>query len=330
MTVDAVRPASTAPADDPTRLRLKIVAKEALADGVVALTLRDPQGLDLPAWTPGAHLDLVLRPDLIRQYSLCGDVGDRASWRVAVLREPEGRGGSAYVHDLVTEADELDVIGPRNHFALKPAPSYVFIAGGIGITPILPMIAAAEERGVPWRLVYGGRTRTSMAFLDVLSDHGSAVLLRPQDEHGLLDFGGLLADIPADAQIYACGPGPMLDALTEHSASRGLAAPRVERFSAGSVAVPTDADQAFDVVLHQSGRTIRVAADQSILDALEYEGLDVLSMCREGICGTCETRVISGAILHRDQILDEADRAAEDTMFICVSRAAGDSLELDL
>lgn len=171
---------------------LVVAARRDEAAGVVSLTLRHPAGEPLPAWEPGSHIDLVLGEGLVRQYSLCGDLADTGAWTVGVLREPDGRGGSAYVHDKLAEGAAVTVRGPRNHFALRPAARYLFVAGGIGITPILPMLAAAEAAGADWTLLYGGRTRGSMAFLDRLAAYGDKVRVAPQDESGLLDLDAYL------------------------------------------------------------------------------------------------------------------------------------------
>lgn len=187
---------------------LVVGRRESVADGVLALTLRHPLGAELPPWEPGAHIDVVLGPDLERQYSLCGDPTDRRAWRIAVLREPDGRGGSAHVHGRLGEGDTVRVRGPRNHFALAPAPRYRFVAGGIGITPILPMLAAAEAAGAEWSLLYGGRTRGSMAFTEELGRYGARVTLAPQDETGLLDLAPVLDRVPEGTLVYCCGPGP--------------------------------------------------------------------------------------------------------------------------
>ncbi|HWD01796.1 MAG TPA: PDR/VanB family oxidoreductase [Amycolatopsis sp.] len=309
-----------------TDLELDVVlaAKEHLADGVVRLTLRDPAGAPLPEWAPGAHLDLVLGPDLVRQYSLCGDPADRTVLQVAVLREPGGRGGSEHVHGKLADGDTVRVRGPRNHFALEPAPRYLFVAGGIGITPLVPMVAAAEAAGAEWRLVYGGRSLASMAFAPELRErYGDRVELVPQDERGLPDLDAALAASP-DAAVYCCGPEPLLTAMEQRCGPGTL---HVERFTAKPDTGPRDA---FEVVLASSGRTLVVPGDRSILSVLEESGVTVLSSCQEGTCGTCETGVLDGTPDHRDGVLTDAEREAGDVMMICVSRCAGARLVLDL
>jgi len=300
-----------------------VAGRRDVAVGVVQLELVDPTGASLPEWAPGAHVDLHLPGGHLRQYSLCGDPADRERWHVTVLREPEGRGGSACVHDKVAVGDELAVAGPRNHFPLVDAPAHLFVAGGIGITPIRPMIAELERRGRPWRLVYGGRTRASMAYLDELSGDGR-VEVCPQDEVGLLDLDAALGAAPADAAVYCCGPEGLLRAVEQRVSADRL---HVERFAPKPV---TGVDAPFEVTLGSSGRTVPVPAGCSILAALEGAGVAVLSSCQEGTCGTCETGVLDGVPDHRDSVLTPAEQAAGDVMMICVSRAASPRLVLDL
>ncbi|MFB4315974.1 PDR/VanB family oxidoreductase [Actinomadura sp. 21ATH] len=319
--------AEASAADPPAEVR--VTGKTPVADGVVALTLARPDGGRLPDWTPGAHIDLVLPGGLTRQYSLCGDRWDARSYRVGVLREPAGRGGSAFVHDELRVGDPVGIGGPRNNFRLVPAERYLFIAGGIGITPLLPMITQAELLGIEWRLLYGGRTRASMAFLDELRPYGGKVTVVPQDEHGLLDLAAWLPEPAAGAKVYCCGPGALLDAVERRCGGWPAGLLRTERFvAAARQAAATDG--AFEVELRRSGRTLTVGRRQSLLQALGEAGVHVLSSCRQGLCGTCETTVLDGVPDHRDSLLDDAERAAGDCMFVCVSRAAGDRLVLDL
>ncbi|MFD4191618.1 PDR/VanB family oxidoreductase [Amycolatopsis thermoflava] len=311
-------------------LDVALERKEELAAGVVRLTLRHPAGEPLPAWEPGAHLDLVLGEGLVRQYSLCGDPADRGVLQVAVLREPDGRGGSAWVHDRLSTGDIVRIRGPRNHFRLVNSPRYLFVAGGIGITPIVPMIARAEASGAEWRLVYGGRSRASMAFREELvARYGDRVEIRPQDESGLLDLDALLGAPRDGVAVYCCGPEPLLAAVEQRCAAWPPGSLHVERFSPKAGA---DAGErtTFEVELAASGRTVIVPPDKSILAAVEEAGVSVLSSCQEGTCGTCETPVLDGVPDHRDSLLTESERAANDTMMICVSRSCGPRLVLDL
>jgi ferredoxin-NADP reductase len=308
-------------------LDLVVASRTSAAEGVVVLELRDPAGADLPPWRAGAHVDLVLAPDLVRQYSLCGDIWDRGTWRIAVLREPAGRGGSAHVHERLRPGDTVRVRGPRNHFALEPAARYEFIAGGIGITPLLPMLA--EAAGEPWRLTYGGRSAASMAFAsELVATYGDRVVLRAQDEHGLLDLDGLLGEPVPGTLVYCCGPAPLLDAVEKRCVDWPDGSLHVERFAPVAVGSPVLAG-AFEVEL-ANGVTLTVPPGRSVLEVLEEHGVDILSSCREGTCGTCETGVLAGVVDHRDSLLTPAERAANDTMFVCVSRAACAKLVLDL
>ncbi|POX57180.1 oxidoreductase [Streptomyces sp. Ru71] len=296
------------------------------ADGVLSVDLADPAGKPLPSWTPGAHLDLHVGGH-VRQYSLCGDPEDLGVYRVAVLDEPASRGGSRHVHTRLRPGERVRVAGPRNHFALEPAGSYVFIAGGIGITPILAMARQADRDGIPYRLVHGGRTRASMAFGGELAAFTRGeVTLVPQDEQGHIDLEAALTDLPEDALVYVCGPEPLLAAVQERCPEGQL---RLERFAA-PVVERTGDDTAFEVECRRSGLTVTVGADTSVLDAVEAAGVAVPSSCRDGICGTCETRVLAGTPEHRDFLLSEAEHSANATMMICVSRCASDRLVLDL
>ncbi|MFF7520501.1 PDR/VanB family oxidoreductase [Streptomyces pseudovenezuelae] len=310
---------------DAYEAELVVDRRDSAADGVLALTLRHPLGEQLPAWEPGAHIDVVLGPGLERQYSLCGDPSDRTSWRIAVLREPAGRGGSAHVHEQLRQGGKVRVRGPRNHFALRPAPRYRFIAGGIGITPILPMLAAAQAAGTEWTLLYGGRTRDSMAFTEELSRYGDRVTVAPQDESGLLDLASVLDGVPEGTLVYCCGPGPLLDAVQEHCPAGLL---HVERFAPKEQ--PEGENTQFEVELAQTGTTVTVAPDVSVLDAVRATGVEVLFSCTEGTCGTCETDVLDGTPDHRDSVLTDEEREAGETMMICVSRCRGKKLVLDL
>jgi ferredoxin-NADP reductase len=295
------------------------------SDGVLSLELSDPEGRRLPDWEPGAHIDLYL-PDVVRQYSLCGDPAERRAYRVAVLRELASRGGSRYVHDRLRIGDHLEVGGPRNHFSLVDADQYLLIAGGIGITPLLPMIAALAREGRKWRLVYGGRTRRSMAFLGPLAQHSGRVLFRPQEEYGLLDLDAELGDPRAGVAIYCCGPAGLLSAVEEHCRVWPSGTLHVERFAPRPID-PTSVSRAFDVVLARSGRRLTVPSEKSALEVLEEAGVPVANACREGVCGSCQTRVLAGIPDHRDSITDPSRL---DLLMPCISRAVSDELVLDL
>ncbi|SDT09524.1 PDR/VanB family oxidoreductase [Actinoplanes derwentensis] len=308
---------------------LRVVGKEPVADGVVALTLADPDKARLPDWTPGAHIDLILPDGSVRQYSLCGDRWDACSYRIAVLREPNGRGGSAYIHDALDLGDAVGLGGPRNNFPLVPAQRYLFIAGGIGITPLLPMIAQADLLGADWRLLYGGRREASLAFGHDLAGYGDRVHLRPEDRYGLLDLPGFLSGWQPGTRVYCCGPAPLLAAVERAGAGLPPHSLRTERFAACTPTGPARSTP-FEIELARSKTVLTVPADSSVLDVLTKAGADVLSSCRQGVCGTCEVTVLSGEPDHRDSVLNDTERAAGTCMFACVSRSRSDRLVVDL
>jgi ferredoxin-NADP reductase len=313
---------------------LVVDRKEDVAEGVAALVLSDPSGSELPQWSAGAHIDVVLAgDDLTRQYSLCGKTRDRRSWRIGVLNAPNSRGGSRHIHEELAPGATLRVRGPRNHFALIDSPRYLFIAGGIGITPMLPMIAYAESIGAEWELVYGGRGKASMAFLDELEVFGDRVRLFPQDEAGHIPLASpsILGEPRADTLIYCCGPEPLLQAVEDGSGHWPSNSLHIERF-APKAAAPTapGALETFEVVCQRSGLTLKVGDDRSILEVAEAAGLKVLASCRAGVCGTCEVDVIDGSPDHRDSVLSASERAENEFMLVCVSRSLSPRLVLDM
>ncbi|MGI5487778.1 PDR/VanB family oxidoreductase [Microtetraspora malaysiensis] len=299
------------------------------ADDVFSVTLADPLGTPLPSWEPGAHVDLHT-PAGVRQYSLCGDPRRADEWRVAVYREPGGRGGSEWVHGALRVGEPVPVGAPRNAFALAPAPRYLFIAGGIGVTPLIPMIDHAERAGVPWTLLYGGRRRSSMAFLDELAEYGDRVKIRPEDEYGRLDLAAELDGLAEGTAVYCCGPPGLTLAVEGHHPVWPPGTLHVERFTPAEVAGDPAADREFEVELARSGVTLRVPAGTSILDVVEGAGLADIGSCYQGTCGSCETKVLAGSPDHRDSVLSADERAAGASMMLCVSRCASPRLVLDL
>jgi ferredoxin-NADP reductase len=312
------------------RSDLVVTARDARADGVISVTLADPTGGQLPAWTPGAHIDVLLDDGLVRQYSLCGAPADQHSWRLGVLLDEAGRGGSRRVHETLQVGTTVAVRGPRNHFPLHSSTRYLFVAGGIGIPPILPMIAVAEAAGAEWQLWYGGRSRSSMAFLDELQEYGDHVTVWPDDERGLLPLSDILGTPQDGVLIYCCGPEGLLSAVERGAASWPAGSLHLERFSAKPVDESAGEAAGFEVVCQRSGVTVAVPPDKSIIDALEANGISVLSSCQEGVCGTCETAVLEGIPDHRDSLLSEDERESNEYMMICVSRALSERLVLDL
>ena len=308
---------------------VRVVEKTVAAHGVVALRFAAVSGENLPPWEPGSHVDVVIEGVAERQYSLCGDLADRSTYRLGVLRDGGGRGSSRHLHDVLEVGDELVLRGPRNNFHFAKAPRYRFVAGGIGITPILTMVAAAEAAGADWSLLYGGRRRDSMAFLDELAAYGEKAMVWPQDENGLLDLATYLADVELGSLVYCCGPEPLLQAVESQASGWPAKTLRLERFSPKAMAEPQRADS-FEVVLAKSVKTLTVPPDKSILEVVREARVPVLSSCTEGTCGTCEQAVLEGIPDHRDSILDDDERAENDCMMICVSRSLTPQLVLDL
>ncbi|WP_328521121.1 PDR/VanB family oxidoreductase [Kribbella sp. NBC_00359] len=313
-----------------TSMPLRVKSHQQVSSGVSELVLVADDSSELPSWAPGSHIDVQVRPGLVRQYSLCGDPEDRSQWRIAVLREPESRGGSAALCERVQPGDVLTATGPRNHFPLHDSPQYLFIAGGIGITPIIPMIAAAHAAGAEWRLVYGGRSEASMAYRDEVGSYGpERVLEWPQDRRGLIELDQLLAEPQPGTLIYCCGPEPLIAAVEAKSAHWPHRTLQVERFAPRPL-TEVAPNTSFEIELVESDEVLVVPPDKSILEVVDEAGVYVLSNCEEGTCGTCQTTVLEGIPDHRDSVLDDDERAANDTMMICVSRALSSRLVLDL
>lgn len=312
-------------------LTLQIASRIDEATGIAGLVLTDPQGLSLPEWSPGAHIDVHIdrpgQPALVRQYSLCGDPGDRSRYRIAVLLEHSGGGGSRHIHENVRQGQLVRVAPPRNLFGFAVTERMVFVAGGIGITPLLSMVAAAAASGVDWTLHYAGREPAAMAFGADLEQYGDRVRVYPSSEGQRIALSEVVADA-AGAVIYACGPSRLLEAL-EAEVQGTDAVLHVERF-ANDAAVSDEADHVFDVELALTGVTLTIQPGESILDRVAQAGVSAPSSCRGGTCGTCETFVLGGQPDHRDAVLNAREREESEVMMICVSRCTGAKLVLEL
>ena len=310
---------------DSTAFDMTVVGRTAGSDGVALIELAAER--TLPRWQPGAHIDLILPSGDIRQYSLCGTPGAQ-TWRIGVLREDAGRGGSTWIHDMLHPGATVRVAGPRNHFEFIPEKGtrYLFIAGGVGITAIAPMVESAAAAGVDYRVEYAGRSRSTMALLQLEQEHPGRVSIHAADEGARLDLPSLFADLPPFTTTFCCGPARLIEAVESAATGRQL---KVERFEPKELGAPVLAEP-FEVELAFSGIEVTVPPERSILDVVEEAGVLVLSSCREGTCGTCETRVMECEIDHRDSILTPLEQDANDVMYICVSRSAGPKLTLEL
>ncbi len=313
---------------------LRVVGRHVVAhdQDVVALTLAAADGKPLPRWFPGAHIDINLPSGLVRQYSLNGDPAVRDSYRIAVRRIPAGGGGSIEVHDKLTVGATVTTSGPRNAFPLStpghgsPTQRFRFVAGGIGITPILPMLRQAQQLGVDWSMVYVGRTPDSLPFVDEVSRYGNRVEIRTDDVHGLPTADHLLGGCPDGTAVYACGPAPMLTGIRTRLAGREDVELHFERFAAPPVVDGRD----FSVCIASTGNVVDVGAQETLLSALQRSGVSASYSCQQGFCGTCRTRALDGDVDHRDTLLTDPERNA-GTMLVCVSRAPeGERLTLDL
>lgn len=310
--------------------RLRVVGRRQLADAVIELRLVAADGAPLPEWAPGAHIDLRLGAELIRQYSLV-QTANPDEWTVAVLVEEHGRGGSLAIQQQLTEGAEVDSSGPRNHFPLIEAPRYLFIAGGIGVTPMIGMLRAAESAGADWQLAYLGRERAHMAYLDeLLAEFGERVTPFVSGDGDRFEVEVRLAELATDTAVYCCGPDRLMDAV-EAAMDDRLDAVHLERFHPRELDATTPNFE-FTVYAAKSDVEFTVPDDESILMAADFEGIEVPGDCLEGTCGSCETRVLLGQVEHRDSVLGPQARRESATMMICVSRAAAgcSRLELDL
>lgn len=305
------------------RLRMRVADVRPEADDVVILRLETVDPASLPAWQPGAHVDVELPSGRLRQYSLCGRPGARDHYLIAVRRIADSAGGSVEAHSLFA-GSELTLRGPRNAFPFIETDRYLFVAGGIGITPILPMLRAAVANDADWRFVYTGRTRASMPFLDEVAGlDPDRVHVWPDDEYGVPDGAKIVDLAPDGAALYTCGPPAMIEAIRAEVPSERIGSLHYERFSPP----PVVGGRPFEVVLARSGHVVPVEADQTALAAIRAVLPDVPYSCQQGFCGTCPALLLGGDVEHRDRCLTPDERSTR--MAICVSRATG-RITLDL
>ena len=311
-------------------VRLRNIRLE--AEGIASYEFVPVNGTPLPAFTAGAHIDLHLPREMVRSYSLVNAPSDAGRYVVAVQRDPQGRGGSAWMHEAPRVGDRFRISAPSNDFALaEDARQSVFIAGGIGITPVMSMLRRLDALGRDWKLHYASRTPEQTAFIDELRS-----LQRHDDQDAFcvgatrearLSIPAIVEAAPRDAHLYCCGPGRMIEDFLDACAARPAAQVHYERFSASSEAAT---EGGFEVVLKKSGQRFEIAPGKTILDTLLDAGLDIPYSCMEGVCGTCETKVLEGTPDHRDLILTEEERAAGKSMMICCSGSKSETLVLDL
>ena len=313
-------------------LLLEVTETKAEARDVLLLELRAPDRSQLPEFTPGAHIELRFDNGLVRHYSLANDCRERDRYVLGIARPTPSRGGSDYVHRQLRCGMRIAARKPRNNFSLtNEAGAYVFVAGGIGITPIMSMCLWCEANGKPWRLVYAARNQHSAAFYEALRAYGERVHFHFDDvKKSVLDVADVLSRVGENAHIYCCGPSPLMEAVRE--CSRRLTSSQVhfEYFSPPSDPREGEQSEAFAVKLRKTGLTLEVPANKSILEVLEENGINVESGCQAGVCRTCEVGVCEGQIDHRDFVLSQDERDSGASMMICVSRALSPLLVLDL
>ncbi|RQR27759.1 oxidoreductase [Burkholderia sp. Bp9143] len=322
-------------------MMLVVTGYRAEALDVASFELRDPNGKDLPQFSPGAHLEITLPQyegtpgTLIRHYSLCNDPSERHRYVVAVGRAANSRGGSLAMHEHVRVGSNLRASSPRNNFPLVgDARHYRFIAGGIGITPILSMIRWCQSYQKSWSLLYCTRGRTRTAFYETLKEFGDSVRFHFDDESGgsLSDLVRELADGGAGEHVYCCGPSGLMHAVEQACADRCPESVHFEWFATTdrSTSERASDEAAFDIVLQSTGQRLHVEPGTSILETLERQGMSVPFACREGLCRTCETPLCGGEADHRDYVLSEEERRTQSSVMICVSRARSSTLTLGL
>ncbi|MBS0545745.1 MAG: oxidoreductase [Proteobacteria bacterium] len=314
-------------------IKVVVRRREEQGHGVLVLDLASAEGAPLPPFEAGAHVDVHLGEGLVRQYSLAGKPGDRSVYRLGILKDPKSRGGSVAAHERLQEGTEIRIGVPRNHFPLDmAAPHTVLVGGGIGITPMIAMAHALSDAGKSFELHYCGRSRASCAFLDELASGAFADRVHPHFDDGgdeqRLNLGAVLGKAVSGVHVYVCGPSGFMDWVIAEARRLGLAEAQIHK---EYFQVETDSSgAAFDVVAKKSGKTVRVEEGKSIVEALATVGIKVQVSCEQGVCGTCLCNVLDGVPDHRDIFLTDEEKADNDQMLLCCSRAKSDTLVLDI
>ncbi|MEY4533458.1 MAG: hypothetical protein RI926_1227 [Actinomycetota bacterium] len=308
-----------------------VSARHDFTDDLFVVELSHPLGEVLPMWEPGAHIDVQIGGNDLRQYSLAGVLSDQHTWRLGIRREVDGRGGSSWIHENAIVGREILVGGPRNHFQYTAGTGQpiTFIAGGIGITPILPMIEQAIIENRPWHLHYVGSSLKNMPFLEELEKLGDSVSFYPRDTSPRPDVNNIIRELSFGSAVYSCGPEALMEQVEACGHDRTDLDINVERFSPRDVGDDRGLDT-FEVEFNYSEKTVQIGPDQSILQAARDAGIEVVSSCQEGTCGSCETPVMKGTPIHLDSVLSEKEREESACMMICVSRSLSERLVLDM
>jgi ferredoxin-NADP reductase len=311
-------------------VKVVVIAKRSLIPGkILELKLSPADKSEINTWEPGAHIELVLPSGIVRQYSLCGDPSDDF-YTIAVLKEDNSRGGSIEIHDEIQEGTELLVRGPKNHFKLEPGNLTVFMAGGIGITPLLPMMRLLSKQGKPWVLHYGGKSLAALAYLDALQLMGdNEISIYLKNETRRIPVSDIVSTLSTDDAIYVCGPESMISEVEKVGAEAGIRV-CLERFGPAPGEKSELGGESFEVELARSAKVLTVPADTRLIDIVRTVVPSVPFSCEEGYCGSCETGVLEGVPDHRDSILSPEEKSNNDCMMICVGRSMTPRLVLDI
>ncbi len=314
-------------------IAVKVVKKTREADDIVSFEFASADDAPLPPFSAGSHIDVHVGPGLVRQYSLCNDPADSHRYQIAVLKDPQSRGGSVAVHDTIAEGDVVQIGAPRNHFPLVPAGRYLLLAGGIGVTPILCMAERLARTGAAFAMHYCTRAPERTAFAERIAGSSFADRVHfhfDSKEGGRIDLPAVLAAAAPDTHVYVCGPGGFIDVVSATARAQGWPDERVHFEYFGAAPVDTAGDRAFEVRIASSGMVYTIPADQPVTLALQQHGIDIMVSCEQGVCGTCVTRVLEGQPEHRDVYLTDEEKAANDQFTPCCSRARSACLVLDL
>lgn len=315
-------------------LAVKVLRKKREAEGIASFELAREDGAPLPAFSAGSHIDVQVPGGLTRQYSLCNDAAEQHRYRIAVLRDPASRGGSVAMHDAVHEGDVIHISEPRNHFPLQHASRSLLFAGGIGVTPLLCMAQRLAAIGADFTLHYCTRSVERTAFRAEIAASAFADRVRFHFDAGppeqKLDLEDVVGTRDADTRLYVCGPAGFIDHVVGTAKAKGWRADRIHLEYFGAVSHDSSGDTPFDVRIASSGKTYKVAAGQSVVQALMEHGIEILTSCEQGVCGTCITRVLDGEPDHRDLYFSDEEKSKNDQFTPCCSRAKSRTLVLDL
>ena len=320
---------------NPSPLKVRVLRKEQVAQDICAFEFESLDGAPLPPFSAGAHIDVHLPGGLVRQYSLCNDPARHRRYEIAVLRDENGRGGSKAVHDCVAQGDVIEISAPRNHFALaEQACHHLLLAGGIGVTPILAMAQHLSSTGASFAMHYCTRSAARTAFVELLrsAPFNTSVQFHFDDGESeqRFDVDAALDEAPADSHLYVCGPRGFMDAVLNAARERKWPEARLHYEFFNASIEPSSTDTAFKVQIASSGAVIDVPANSTVIAALAAHGVDVMTSCEQGVCGTCLTRVLEGCPDHRDAYLTDEEKAAGDQFLPCCSRSLTPVLVLDL